>query len=132
VSVDAAYSAAVDCFLREHDRWNHWMLFIFGAIASVFIAWHQMRASVPLWVACFIASGVAGLWVMAAINIRISAITWFDVARRLELGLTQTAFAEQQQRFETYSRWADYRGTINVFSRSLCSANRSPRSGRFG
>jgi len=118
VSAEAMDSAAVDCFLREHDRWNHWMLFFYGAVVSVFIGWYQLRATVPLWAACFIASAIAWVWVMAAINIRISAVTWFETARRLELGLAESAFHQQAQRFEAWPRWSDFRVTLNVFSRS--------------
>jgi hypothetical protein len=116
VSIETAYTAAVGCFLREHDRWNHWMLFFFGLIAAIFVAWQQLRASVPLWAACLAASGVACLWVVAAVNIRVSAVTWFEVARRLELGSIETAFVEQQKQFEAYSRLSDYKATINILS----------------
>jgi len=74
VSCEAAYAAAVECFLREHDRWNHWTVFFFGLIAAIVIAWQQLRGSIPLAVACLAAAVVACLWVVAAVNIRASAL----------------------------------------------------------
>jgi hypothetical protein len=123
--VDAAYSAAVECFVREHERWNHWMVFFFGFIAAIFVAWQQLRPSLPLSVACYSASVISCLWTVAAINIRASATTWFEIARQLELGSIKVSFAEQQKHFQNFSRWEDYKLTLNIFAgQTWCSLTR--------
>ena len=115
VSRDAAYAAAVQCFLREHDRWNHWMLFFFGFVAAIFVAWQRLIPLIPLWLACFSAAMVTVVWLIAAENIRASSWSWYETAKEIERGCPE-AFNTRDEYFERHSRWSDYAATLKLFT----------------
>lgn len=116
ISRDATYSAAVQCFLREHDRWNHWMLFFFGLVAAIFVAWQHLSETVPLWMACFLAAAVTLVWLIAAEDLRASAWSWYETAKHIERGSRIFGLETRDEHFNLHSRWRDYGKTLRFWT----------------
>jgi hypothetical protein len=114
VSIDAVYAAAAQCYLKEHDRWNQWMLFFFGIIAAVFLGWQQVKDTVPLWAACFLAGSASAVWLVASESMRASSWSWLQTSKEIETGCVTTAFTVYESHFLAYSRWRDFAQTMNL------------------
>ena len=80
----AVYDKAIELYKHQHDRWNHWALFFFGLMASVFVTHHYSNHAIPLKAAYLFAALISAAWVCAALSIRASTYSWLQVIHRLE------------------------------------------------
>lgn len=78
------YDKAIDLYKHQHDRWNHWALFFFGLIASVFVIRNNAQQIIPIWVAALLASVLSAIWVIVAQSIRATTKSWLAIVKKLE------------------------------------------------
>lgn len=69
---------------HEHSRWNTWVIFFFGSIASIFTLWSQFKASIPSYVPCILGAAMSLIWVFVALGIRRVTASWVKVIDHIE------------------------------------------------
>jgi hypothetical protein len=79
-----AYKTAAEQYKHQHERWNQWALFFFGAIASGFVIQNNVRDLVPIWPVAVFAAILSAGWVCAALSIRATTFSWLRVLEKLE------------------------------------------------
>jgi hypothetical protein len=78
------YEKAIEMYKHQHERWNHWALFFFGLIASVFVIRNNAQQTIPFSVAALLASILGAAWVCVALIIRATNYSWLLIIQRLE------------------------------------------------
>ena len=117
----AVYEKAIDMYRQQHVRWNHWAVFYFGLIATVFLVHHQCPQFVPLSVAALAAALLSCVWVCVALSIRATSEGWRLVVQKLE-SLSQEQresfplFQEFDKQLEGYCRCQDLQRTLKVWT----------------
>jgi hypothetical protein len=112
---------AADFYKQQHDRWNHWAVFFFGLIASVYVIRNYNQELIPAWFAHLTAMAISIVWVWVALNIRASTFAWLQVRKRLEElpdanRETIRIFHEHEAEFSKYDRLDDLLGTMAVWN----------------
>jgi len=111
------YEAALAMYSREHDRWNQWALFFFGAIGAIFFV--ASYFTIPMYVPSTFASVVSLMWVLVASSIRATTDCWRDTLREYEEHpeSTEGAFHVFDRRLKAYDYYADFKQTLRVWDR---------------
>ncbi len=79
-----AYDVAIGMFKHEHDRWIQNTLFLFGALASLFLTAKELQKIVPLWLILGLATLISTMAVCVALSIRASTDAWGQTVREIE------------------------------------------------
>ena len=114
------YEAAVTMYGREHDRWNQWALFFFGAIVAVFVLWGQIREVIPLWVPAIFGFVLSCMWILVALTIRASTRAWRKTVKVIgEKGKENVAdpFHICDENLTEFNRWKDFMETLQLWKR---------------
>jgi len=109
---------AVSMYHREHSRWNHWALFFFGSIVSLFVLYGHVKIILSLWVPLFICFILSIMWILVALNIRATTRSWeetiIDLGSNLNNGQAFQLFIE---RLEKFSRSEDLLKSLRFWSK---------------
>lgn len=114
---EEALRQAFEMYRREHTRWNHWAIFFFGFLVSVFVVQKQLGSSFPLWGAALMASVITILWVFGAQSIRAHTWAWRETVKQIEDNSHETAkaYALFETKISEFSRWRDFGTTLAVW-----------------
>ena len=116
----ASYAAAVQGYLREHDRWYQWALFFLGSIGSIFLVQSSLDGHFPIALACAVAFVLSCIWVQVSLNLRASMRSWTTTLWTLEdnevAGSLPTTFAVFDHKVRHWSQWRDLRETLRFWS----------------
>jgi Ca2+/Na+ antiporter len=109
---------AVSMYHREHTRWNHWALFFFGSIVSLFVLYGHVRIILPLWVPLFICLILSIMWILVALNIRATTRSWEETIIGLGSNLNSgQAFQLFREHLEKFSRSEDLLDSLRFWSK---------------
>ena len=120
------YEAAVNMFHRENTRWNHWVLFYFGSIVSIFVIGEKAKDCVPAWLSCLLplllCFIVSILLVAVATSLRASTDAWRKTILSMEENNQQESknfkvFQVQEKKFKKFKYWKDLLETLCIWKK---------------
>src|SRR5882672_3349318 len=106
-------------YRHQHERWNHWIIFFFGSIASAFVLRQQAPSNIPLWLIDLFAAGLSVVWVLAASSLRATSGAWRSTIRDIELASPGGSadiqpFERFEQHLAAFGRWRDFGRSLQL------------------